>query len=115
MTDSSTSFSFEIHGTAENKKISPLLLIPFIENAFKYGINPDEDWAISINITITQNNLVLNVKNKKVPVSLPEGEKSQKGIENTLKKLEHLYPGRHEITCRESETDYEVDLKIELI
>lgn len=112
--DNSIDFQFEIKGNTDNKVISPLLLIPFIENAFKYGINPDEESAIAILIHITQNEVLLNVKNKKVSIDLPESEKSEKGTENTLKRIKHLYPDKHEITFHETDDTFEVNLKIEL-
>ena len=50
---------YEVVGNAQGKKIAPLLLITFIENAFKHGINPDEDCDIQIYITIDKKELTL--------------------------------------------------------
>lgn len=52
---------FTLEGCAEQQTIAPLILITFIENAFKYGINPDEDSPVRIHICITANRLQLKV------------------------------------------------------
>ena len=49
--------NLNINGTPGNNKIAPLILIPFIENAFKYGVNAEAVSAINIRINILSNNL----------------------------------------------------------
>lgn len=112
--DESTQFSFIINGTPFGKAIAPLVLIPFIENAFKYGLNPEEESEISIVLEILEKSLILEVQNKMVVDELPEEMKSEKGIENTTKRLEFIYPNRHTLVIKEEKNTYCVSLNLEL-
>lgn len=98
----------------ESLKIAPLILIPFIENAFKHGINPDQKSFISINIDILEDKLSLVVKNKKVNIRLQAHEKSGAGMKITLERLRMLYPKKHELHIDDTPDHYLVNLKLEL-
>lgn len=113
--DDNTCLTFITAGSASGKYISPLLLIPFIENAFKYGLNPEEKSAINIHIDITDRHLALRVKNNKVNVTLPYDDKSGHGIENTRMRLEYLYPDKHNLSIFDSQDTFEVQLTIALV
>lgn len=110
----SISLEFTVNGTTNGKQIAPLILISFIENAFKHGINAEEDSAIKIKIDITAEELFLNVFNKKVAVHISEENKSGLGVENTRNRLELLYPKRHKLSIYDTEKDYLVELSIVL-
>jgi len=112
--DGNAPLSFIITGSSRGKSISPLVLIPFIENAFKYGINPEEDSFIAINIDITDKGLELNAKNNKVNVQLTEEEKTGNGIENTRQRLAYLYPDKHKMHIFDEENTFTVNLSINL-
>lgn len=103
---------FTVHGDAKGKSIAPLVAIPFIENAFKYGVNAEEDWKISIAINITENIFTLDVHNKQVHVHLADA--TEQGIDNTRKRLDFIYPGTHELKITDNPDAYHVHLKIEL-
>jgi len=108
-------FDFVVVGNPIGKKIAPLVIIPFIENAFKYGINSEELWHISIRMEITESDFILEVKNIKVSVNLIHEDESKKGIENTSKRLRLIYPSKHELTVNDTSTHFEVILKINLL
>lgn len=110
----SISLEFSINGMTTGKQIAPLILISFIENAFKHGINAEEDSVIRINIDITAEELFLNVFNKKVAVHISEENKSGLGVENTRNRLELLYPKRHKLSIYDTEEQYLVELSIVL-
>ncbi len=112
--DKSIFLSFEINGETKGKAIVPLILIPFIENAFKYGINPDTESHIKIQIFIKDQTLTLVVQNSIVANNISEEEKTEEGLKNTQKRLEFMYPGKHSLTVNENDDTYEVTLKIEL-
>jgi hypothetical protein len=105
---------FEITGNQNNLQIAPLLLIPFIENAFKYGVNPEIDSAISIRIEMQQDSIALTVKNNIVPVYLADNSKTGTGIVNVKRRLELIYPGTYELNFNQSENDYQVNLNIKI-
>lgn len=113
--DKETEFSFDINGDPSGKSISPLVIIPFIENAFKYGLNPEEKSQIDIKIDITDSELKLMVENKKVNVTIPQEEKSEQGIENTRKRLQYLYPDKHKLIIFDKEEIFTVNLSIILV
>ncbi|MEA5138315.1 sensor histidine kinase [Arcicella rigui] len=106
--------SFSISGTTFGKKIAPLILIPFIENAFKHGINAEEDSVIKIDISIVENMLKLYVFNNKVSIHLSEESKSGVGILNTSNRLQLLYAGAYELVINDEEKYYEAHLTIHL-
>lgn len=96
-------------------KIAPLLLIPIIENIFKYGINPDKESPIEINIIENKGVLSVycyNLKNTKANEQLLSSQKI--GIEKTKQRFQLLYPGKHLLTIDENDTSYALNLRIEL-
>ncbi len=112
--DGETNLVVTVEGNPSGKVIAPLILIPFIENAFKYGINPDENSFIEIKIKIEADNFILNVKNSIVNTIIADELKTEKGLENTTKRLSYIYPNRHTLTILEKNTVFEVNLKIHL-
>lgn len=106
---------FDVSGSCGNKQIAPLILITYIENAFKYGVNPDVDGCIvEVNITVTDSGLKLYVFNKIVPVHASV-DSTGIGIANTAERIKLLYPGRHHIEITENKARYSVNLSLELI
>jgi hypothetical protein len=100
-----------VNGDPGDKQLVPLLLIPFVENAFKYGVNPEEPSTITIRIDIRDSELVLLVANKKVvyppqPATDPGGL----GIKNTHQRLQLLYPGQHTLEIKDDNKDFTVSL-----
>lgn len=104
-----------IKGDTKGRKIAPLVIIPFIENAFKYGVNSEEDWCIKIIMEMTETDFILTVMNNKVNVNLPYDYASEKGIENTSKRLNLIYPSNHELKIIDAADSFEVHLKIKWI
>jgi Histidine kinase len=102
----------EVSGDFSGKKIAPLLLFTFIENAFKYGVNPEENSVIKISLTLTDNELVLKVFNN--IVSTKNIESTNIGIQNTKDRLELYYPNKHKLTISDEISEFRVTLKIEL-
>lgn len=111
---SKSNLEFTIIGNPQGKRIAPLVVIPFIENAFKYGVNSEENWHIVIAIEITENDFILVVKNNKVKVSFSDDEATEQGIYNTQKRLEIIYPSQHELTIKDEPKTFTVHLKINL-
>jgi sensor histidine kinase YesM len=93
---------------------APMLLIPFIENAFKYGVNSEQKSHIKINMELQKKELHLFVSNNKVSTQQETAEHSGLGIENTKNRLELIYPGKHLLTINESDKHFEVSLRINL-
>lgn len=109
-----SNLEFEVSGNPKGKKIAPWVIIPFIENAFKYGINSEENWHIVIKINISDDHFLLDVTNNQVHVTIPEEEASEQGIENTAKRLAFIYPGGHDLQINDNKNQFHVHLKIKL-
>ena len=104
---------FTVDGSPGTLRIAPLLLIPFIENAFKYGISAREKSRISMRIEIRENTVTLIVENSK-HANLPGSalDNTGIGISNTRRRLDLLYPGKHELSIQDTPEAFLVNLKI---
>ena len=112
--EGSSFVDFSISGQSEGKSIAPLLLIPFIENAFKHGVNPEEPSAILIRIDIMDDQLILLVTNKKLASPQPTPIPSGLGIQNTRLRLQLLYPARFILNIDDGTKDFSVSLTLKL-
>ncbi len=104
---------FAVSGDTLGKRIAPLLLITFIENAFKHGLNPEEDASIAIDIQIKSDKLEMLVTNRKVLKATLETTDGI-GIGNAVQRLKLQYPGRHTLKIEENQHDYQVWLSIQI-
>ena len=99
---------FVIVGEAGDRKIAPLLLVPFIENGFKHGVLSDARHPLKIHLLIEGDRLILQVRNLK---NLDNKDMAGGvGLKNVKKRLALLYPQRHQLTIRDSDEHYECDL-----
>ena len=105
--------SLNIEGDVKDKYIAPLLLLPFLENAFKHGTSEqlERPW-LSMDIAVKQHIMkckIVNSKNEFVLIS----EKGI-GIENVKKRLAFLYPDNYELKISDEGEFYVVSLLIQL-
>lgn len=106
---------FEYSGAPGNKQITPLILITYIENAFKYGVNPDVDNCfVEITLQVTDTGIRLQTLNKKVQHSA-KAESTGIGMKNTGERLKHLYPEKHSIQIIDNKETYSVTLSLDLV
>jgi two-component system LytT family sensor kinase len=109
----------KIKGEPGNKQIAPLLLINFVENAFKHGVKAGISNAfVKIDLLIMDNVLAMEIVNSKPEISADQ-QKSVKedggiGIQNVCRRLDILYPYRHKLRISESKKEYSVYLSIDL-
>lgn len=106
---------FKVSGAAEGKRIAPLLLITFVENAFKYGVNAEDEMLIDIEILIEGHELSMKAYNKKVKVQQKTEESSRLGLTNTKNRLKLLYPSTHKLIINETGEDFSVLLTLTLL
>jgi two-component system, LytTR family, sensor kinase len=85
---------FSVKGNTENKKIAPLILMTFIENAFKYGTSNHEESGITITITAEERSITFFCRNKIFPAKR-ETNREGIGIVNAKERLNYLYPDKH--------------------
>jgi two-component system LytT family sensor kinase len=103
----------EIHGDFENKFIAPLLMIPFIENSFKHGTSQmlQHPW-IKLEITTVDNQLFLKLSNSKPTLVHTTKQNKGIGLLNVKKRLQLLYPGKHQLDISETEDMFTVNMQI---
>ena len=102
---------YRIEGDTKSNFISPLLLITFIENAFKHGISYSHSSTVHIHIKVFEKTLTLYVKN---PVVENNSFAGGLGLKNVKRRLELLYPGRHYLDIKREDDQNIVNLKIDL-
>lgn len=100
-----------------NVKIAPLIFITFIENAFKYvGFNENKENKIVIDLSVVGKELIFTIYNTKDNYrSLHPAEGSSGlGIANTKRRLELLYPERHQLKIDDKDDSYSIILTLKL-
>jgi two-component system, LytTR family, sensor kinase len=105
---------YTVEGNPGSFKIAPLLIIPLIENAFKYGSDNTNDSFIEITIWIVGDTIDLNINNKIAMRPPTEPEDSGIGIKNLMRRLELLYPGKHSFENTEANGVFTVHMQIVL-
>lgn len=103
---------FSIQGDATNKRIASLVLIPFVENAFKHGIVDDAAKPVKILLDIQGNQLLFRVSNH-----IHHDDKDDTsgiGLANIRRRLTLIYPGSHELMIVQDKNIYTVHLSITL-
>ncbi|MBK9491805.1 MAG: histidine kinase [Haliscomenobacter sp.] len=96
-------------------EIEPMILIPFIENAFKHGLTTKAACELLVSIQLRGKQLTLEVKNPVLPLK-PEqsGNPSGIGLANTQQRLEHSYPNKHSLSIHNDGQTHVVKLQINL-
>ncbi|SNR85001.1 sensor histidine kinase [Flavobacterium sp. ov086] len=102
-----------VHGDTKNKFIEPLLLISFVENAFKYGTDYKGAAHVKIKIFILENSLDFWIENT-IENYLKDPENSGIGLVNIQNRLDLLYPDAHELTITQDSDFYRVHLNLKL-
>nr|WP_246202931.1 histidine kinase [Fulvivirga lutimaris] len=106
--------NFEVKNEKTGICIAPMLLIPFIENAFKYGVSAQE--KTTIDISIDTNGTVFNFTIVNKIMEDNEAISSNRiGLENVRKRLEILYPKKYDLDIVQQNGFYQVDLKLYIL
>ncbi len=97
-------------------QIPPMLLIPFVENAFKHGISLREPSFIRISLHTKAHQLFFDVSNSihPKPANDPEKYNSGIGLNNVKQRLKLLFPGKHDLQIRETAKDFFIHLTLTL-
>lgn len=109
-------FEMKRSGEINGQQIAPLLLITFLENAFKHGAkgNPERSF-IRVNTEIEKNRLIFSVENNKGIVDeIKTGDQGGLGLENIKRQLELLYPKKHFLTIKNTKDSFAVQLQLDL-
>jgi len=105
---------FVAHLGSNQNQIGPMLLIPFVENAFKHGIDYTQHTIVSISaIMEEENTLHFCVKNPNIQQNRVNLVSSGVGLQNVKKRLELLYPSNFRLSIQEDQL-FTVDLYLNL-
>jgi len=102
----------QLNGEIDDQQIVPLILISFVENAFKHGVANDPKNPIRINIIANQKILHFSITNKKNKAN--KDLMGGVGLNNVERRLQLLYPERYKLNIVNSETQYTLELMLDL-
>ena len=107
-----------VEGDTTERYIAPLLMIVFIENAFKHFSAAEGEKAfVHIRLSVNGDELNLNVRNSVYPGFVPVPSAKRKGglgLENARQRLDLIYPGQYRLKINKNPDKFETDLIIEL-
>ncbi len=114
-----TTINFIVKGNVIEKQIAPMLLIVFVENAFKHlGNEKDKKSCVAISLEVIENTLHFKCKNSFNTIKIIEEDlekgKSGIGLTNVKKRLALIYPEVHKLSIIEDEDFFNVDLTLDL-
>ncbi|MBN9384353.1 MAG: histidine kinase [Chitinophagaceae bacterium] len=105
----------DIDGSGCDHMIAPMLLIPFVENAFKHGISLQERSWVNIRLHCDAKGILFEVRNS-VHIRKdndPEKDKSGVGMKNVVNRLRLIYPGKHDFFVNGNDKEFFIQLLIE--
>jgi LytS/YehU family sensor histidine kinase len=108
--------NLNVEGNIDFYAIEPMLLIPFVENAFKHGTGTLETAVIDISLSVNETSRIMhfNVTNDVGPADDSKDDSSGIGIANVRRRLAILYPNKHDLTISNTPDKFTVDLTIYL-
>ncbi|HEX6432289.1 MAG TPA: histidine kinase, partial [Niastella sp.] len=107
--------SLDIQNDYPEGMIEPMLLVPFIENAFKHGIGMVRDPFIQIALTVKEQLLTFTVVNNYNPANQSKDKHSGIGLSNVKNRLELLYADNYQLKIFNEDGIYSVHLKCKLL
>jgi sensor histidine kinase YesM len=114
--DVNITFNVELSHSATSYSIEPMLLIPFVENAFKHGTGYEDHPFIDINLTAKENRLFFQVTNKfDQETDASKDEVSGIGLSNVRSRLALLYSGTHDLVIHTDKSLFSIHLTLKLL
>jgi LytS/YehU family sensor histidine kinase len=104
--------SLNLPDEVPDRTLPPLMLISFIENAFKHGVSYQRESFIEIGVAVDDDRLIFVCRNSKADV--PNEEKGGVGLVNVRKRLNLLYDHDYSLCIRDDADVYTVELNIPL-
>lgn len=104
------SIELNVEGETDRKQIAPLLLIPFVENAFKYGVSTKETSKLVFEIKAETDRIFFSSTNDMMSTDKGNENNTGIGLKNTRRRLELLYPGTHQLIVTEENKQFIVKL-----
>lgn len=118
---SNSRIEYKLEGEPKDMKIAPFIFIPFVENAVKHGATKENEFYIEIEFKIEPSGQIyfriVNAKNKQAIKHAPQPDKKRDGgigLKNVKRRLELIYPDKHNLDITNNEMDYTVELTLNL-
>ena len=106
----------EIEGNFGSLSIEPMLLIPFVENAFKHISHfKNQLNFIQLNLTMQKGVFCFKITNSKEAMEKVTDHASGIGLSNVQRRLELLYPGKHSLVINNTNENFSVELQLNII
>ncbi len=106
--------TFELPATVPVCELAPMVLLPFVENAFKHGASKTRETAtVDIRLEMEGSRLKFSVKNSKPAIRSEEIKSGGLGLKNVGQRLEMIYPGRHKLEINDGRREYAMQLDLE--
>lgn len=103
---------FREDGVESGHLVEPMLLIPFVENAFKHGVGMIDEPVIDIELHYDTQGLRFVVRNKRAGATETKDASSGIGLPNVKRRLQLLYPDHHELRIEQDEQWFTADLRL---
>ena len=107
------SLDLHLEGLDPKLEIAPMLLLTFIENAFKYGMSTDQTYYVHIKIEFGKGYLTMETRNRIIKRQA-EQKGNNTGIKTSIKRLELLYPEKHTLKSTQNDNEYKTLLSLKL-
>jgi two-component system, LytTR family, sensor kinase len=105
--------AFNKKGDFTTKNIAPMLFLPFVENAFKHGVETQsQNISVEIDVALQEDDLFFQIKNSKPQYS--QVDKTGIGLMNIQKRLQLLYPDKHELSISDEKDTFFLKLWIKV-
>jgi LytS/YehU family sensor histidine kinase len=104
--------TFDLSGNIDSKQIAPMLLITFIENAFKHSSLRKTENSIIIRLDVLENQINFSCINSLYNSPVKKDESKGIGLELIKKRLELIYPKSYELKIDQNKQNFAVELKI---
>lgn len=105
--------NFVVEGPVQQLAIAPMILVPFVENAFKHGVKIESPSFINILITGSSDKIIFECVNSVYAINRPaEQQPAGIGLQNVKRRLELIYPGRHTLAITMNDNIYKIHLEL---
>jgi LytS/YehU family sensor histidine kinase len=104
--------NFEKKGDLSSAVIAPMILLPFVENAFKHGFSLNDSSVINFTLEASPSNISFKAKNKAFKLHKFSDKTSGIGLENVTRRLNLIYPDRHTLKIFEKNGYFFIELNI---
>ena len=104
-------FTLDVTGDFDHQPVAPGIFIHFVENAFKYGVAPEQTSDIRLQFNLTSHHTIIFESSNPILHHPPVNEESGAGIVSVKKQLQLMYPNRHLLSISENGR-YEIHLEL---